>query len=99
MRVFCGWTEESELGRRTTFTVELDSDADLRHVALDAGLPAEVIPNLGVMAAYDLLRIEAERLVLLQLLDQEPAKAAEHRVRLDGLSRRKAQVVEELAHR
>lgn len=95
----CGRPSPIARRRRTTFTVELEGDADLRHVVLDAGLPAEVIPSLGVMAAYDLLRIEAERRVLLKLVDQEPAKAGEYRVRLDELSRRKAQVVEESAHR
>lgn len=99
VRIYRGWSGEREPGQWASFTVELDDDVDLRRVVRDAGLAEEIVQSLPVTVVYELLRLEAERLILIKLVDQGAEVTGEHRDRLAGLNRRKLQVTEGLALR
>lgn len=65
MKVRQGWSGEIEPNRWGKFDIELEEE-DLRRTLTDAGLPADI--PVPLTTAFQLLEIEAERLVLAKLI-------------------------------
>lgn len=81
MKVGYGWSGELTPGRWTKLKIELD-ETDLQRLVRTAGISPEITSRIGVVDAYDLLSLEAERLLLVKLANRYgdgnlPPRAAE----------------------
>ncbi len=92
MEIRHGWSGETQPGRWAKFAVTLQEE-DLRRM-LGAG--HESLRNLSTGRAFQLLELEAERLILVKLVTRYGYDPADGKTSIDDLETRKRALILEI---
>jgi hypothetical protein len=92
MRVRQGWSGETSPNVWQKISVELEEE-DLRRLVVDAGIDPAALPT---EAAFQLLEIEAERLVIAKLVGRFGMTVADGAQRVAALGQQRTQLLDML---